>query len=82
MFRALLLEEKDGKVASRLAELDEDRLPAGEVTVEVQTSDGPTTTATADAMGRFRLELRDVARIRLRVVPEGRRPVETSWLAL
>jgi acrylyl-CoA reductase (NADPH) len=38
MFRALLLEEKDGKVASRLAELDEDRLPAGEVTVEVEHS--------------------------------------------
>jgi acrylyl-CoA reductase (NADPH) len=38
MFRALLLEEKDGKVESRLAELDEDQLPAGEVTVDVEYS--------------------------------------------
>jgi len=38
MFRALLLEESDGKVAARVAELDEARLPEGEVTVEVSHS--------------------------------------------
>jgi acrylyl-CoA reductase (NADPH) len=38
MFKALLLEEKDGKVASRVAELAEDSLPAGDVTVAVEHS--------------------------------------------
>src|SRR5882762_1053298 len=38
MFKALLLEEKDGKVASRVAELAEDALPAGDVTVAVEHS--------------------------------------------
>jgi acrylyl-CoA reductase (NADPH) len=38
MFRALLLEETDGKVAARLSELSEDALPAGEVTVAVEYS--------------------------------------------
>jgi len=34
-FRALLLEEAEGKVSSRLTTLSEDRLPPGEVTVDV-----------------------------------------------
>jgi acrylyl-CoA reductase (NADPH) len=38
MFRALLLEEKDDKIAARVAELAEDRLPAGDVTVAVEYS--------------------------------------------
>jgi acrylyl-CoA reductase (NADPH) len=38
MFKALLLEEEDGKVASRIAELAEDALPAGDVTVAVEHS--------------------------------------------
>jgi acrylyl-CoA reductase (NADPH) len=38
MFKALLLEEKDGKVASRVADLAEDGLPAGDVTVAVEHS--------------------------------------------
>src|SRR5882724_11682353 len=38
MFKALLLEEKDGKVASRVTDLNEDSLPAGEVTVAVEYS--------------------------------------------
>lgn len=38
MFKALLLEEKDGKVASRVTDLSEDSLPAGEVTVAVEYS--------------------------------------------
>lgn len=38
MFKALLLEEKDGKVSSRITELAEDRLPAGDVTVAVDYS--------------------------------------------
>ena len=38
MFKVLLLEEKDGKVASRVAELAEDGLPAGDVTVAVEHS--------------------------------------------
>jgi acrylyl-CoA reductase (NADPH) len=37
-FKALLLEEADGKVTSRLTELDEAQLPAGEVTVAVRYS--------------------------------------------
>ena len=38
MFKALLLEEKDGKVTSRVAELAEESLPAGDVTVAVEHS--------------------------------------------
>jgi acrylyl-CoA reductase (NADPH) len=38
MFKALVLEEKDGKVAPSLQELDESRLPAGDVTVAVAQS--------------------------------------------
>jgi acrylyl-CoA reductase (NADPH) len=38
MFKALLLEEKDGKVVPRMAELAEDALPAGDVTVAVEHS--------------------------------------------
>jgi acrylyl-CoA reductase (NADPH) len=38
MFKALLLEEKDGKVASGVRELAEDALPAGDVTVAVEHS--------------------------------------------
>jgi acrylyl-CoA reductase (NADPH) len=37
-FKALLLEEKDGKVATRLATLEESALPPGEVTVDVAYS--------------------------------------------
>ena len=38
MFKALLLEEKDGKVAASIQSLAEDRLPPGDVTVGVQYS--------------------------------------------
>jgi len=38
MFKALLLSESDGKVESRIEELDESRLPDGDVTVEVSHS--------------------------------------------
>jgi acrylyl-CoA reductase (NADPH) len=38
MFKALLLEEKEGKVAARVTELAEESLPAGDVTVAVQYS--------------------------------------------
>ncbi|HEY2891805.1 MAG TPA: MDR family oxidoreductase [Dongiaceae bacterium] len=38
MFKALLLEEKDGKVSNRITELAEDKLPAGDVTVAVEYS--------------------------------------------
>ncbi|MBM3488696.1 MAG: oxidoreductase, partial [Alphaproteobacteria bacterium] len=34
-FKALVLEEKDGKVASSIQSLEEDRLPAGDVTIDV-----------------------------------------------
>lgn len=37
-FRALVLEEKDGKVSSSLQTLDEDKLPPGDVTVAVTHS--------------------------------------------
>jgi acrylyl-CoA reductase (NADPH) len=38
MFKALLLTEKDGKVSAEITELDEERLPEGDVTVRVQYS--------------------------------------------
>jgi acrylyl-CoA reductase (NADPH) len=38
MFRALVLEEKDGKISADIQELDESRLPAGDVTVAVEHS--------------------------------------------
>jgi acrylyl-CoA reductase (NADPH) len=38
MFKALLLTEKDGKVSSQITQLDEERLPDGDVTVRVQYS--------------------------------------------
>ena len=38
MFKALLLEESDGKVSSSIQELDDDRLPEGDVTVAVDYS--------------------------------------------
>lgn len=38
MFKALLLTEKDGKVSSAITELDEERLPEGDVIVRVQYS--------------------------------------------
>ena len=38
MFKALLLEETEGKVAARLTELAEESLPAGDVTVAVEYS--------------------------------------------
>jgi acrylyl-CoA reductase (NADPH) len=38
MFKALLLTEKDGKVTAQITELDEERLPEGDVTVRVQYS--------------------------------------------
>ena len=37
-FKALLLEEADGKVSSRITNLAEDQLPPGEVTVDVAYS--------------------------------------------
>ena len=38
MFKALVLEEKDGRVAAAIQQLDESRLPAGDVTVAVEHS--------------------------------------------
>src|SRR5688572_1219510 len=38
MFKALLLTEKDGKVSSEITQLDEERLPEGDVIVRVQYS--------------------------------------------
>ena len=38
MFKALLLEENDGKVSASIQELDESRLPDGDVTVDVEYS--------------------------------------------
>ena len=38
MFRALVLEEKDGKVASTIKELAEESLPEGDVVVDVTHS--------------------------------------------
>src|SRR3546814_18404801 len=38
MFKAILLSERDGKVAADLTELDESRLPEGEVTVAMEYS--------------------------------------------
>src|SRR5712671_3409513 len=38
MFKALMLEEKDGKVTSSIQDVDEARLPEGDVTVAVSHS--------------------------------------------
>ncbi len=38
MFKAILLEENDGKVSAELTELDEAQLPEGDVTVDVEYS--------------------------------------------
>src|ERR1700686_5439607 len=38
MFKALVLEEKDGKVTNTIRELSEDSLPQGDVTVAVEYS--------------------------------------------
>jgi acrylyl-CoA reductase (NADPH) len=38
MFRALLLEEREGKVAASVQSLDESRLPPGDVTVDIEYS--------------------------------------------
>src|SRR5690242_10441585 len=38
MFKALMLEEKDGKVASSIQQVDEAKLPEGDVTVAVSHS--------------------------------------------
>lgn len=38
MFKALVLEEKDGKVAAAIQEVDDSRLPEGDVTVAVEHS--------------------------------------------
>src|SRR3546814_15259397 len=38
MFKAILLSERDGKVAADLTELDDSRLPEGEVTVAAEYS--------------------------------------------
>ena len=38
-FRAILLEENDGNVAGAVTDLDEDRLPEGDVTVRIDYSD-------------------------------------------
>jgi acrylyl-CoA reductase (NADPH) len=38
MFKALVLEEKDGKVVSSIQQVDEARLPEGDVTVAVSHS--------------------------------------------
>src|SRR3546814_4012223 len=38
MFKAILLKENDGKVVAELTELDDSRLPDGEVTVAVEYS--------------------------------------------
>ncbi len=38
-FRAILLEENDGNVAGSVTELDDDRLPEGDVTVRIDYSD-------------------------------------------
>ena len=38
MFKALVLEEKDGKVSAAIQELEDSRLPAGDVTVAIEHS--------------------------------------------
>jgi len=57
--------------------------PGSPATVEVQDEDGVVTAmATADDLGRFRVEFYPVSRARLRVIREGSPVVESSWLAL
>lgn len=55
--------------------------PRSRASIEVQRDDESiVASADADALGRFRVELPEGARIRLRVLREFQPPVETSWI--
>jgi hypothetical protein len=56
--------------------------PAGRAWIEVQRDDeSKLASAEADELGRFRLELAESGRVRLRVTRDGQAPVETSWIS-
>lgn len=72
------LEEGDGTVRL-LGQL----APAGRAAIDVQRDDGATaTSAEADDLGRFRVELTAGMRVRLLVRRESAHVVETSWIDL
>jgi len=60
--------------------------PPATARIEIETADGPPVPASeTDSLGRFRIELTDARRIRLRVLAEGgtmAQRVETSWITV
>jgi hypothetical protein len=57
--------------------------PAEPGEIEVQRDDSSVArTVDADELGRFRIELAEGGRIRLRVGRESRPPIETSWITV
>ena len=58
--------------------------PPGPARIEVQRDDSSiAATADADTLGRFRIELEEGGRVRLRVSRDAPiRPVETSWIGI
>ena len=74
----LEIQRADGGGVSILGQL----APAARAAIEVQRDDeSKLASAEADDLGRFRLELPEAGRVRLRVVREERAPVETSWIS-
>jgi hypothetical protein len=59
-------------------------LPRSTVRIEVQRDDSSVAAAAdADTLGRFRIELQEGGRVRLRVSRDApNRPVETSWIGI
>jgi hypothetical protein len=57
--------------------------PPATASIDVQRGDASiAATVEADAIGRFRIELSERGRIRLRVQRESQPPVETSWITI
>jgi hypothetical protein len=57
--------------------------PPSRATIDVERHDGgAAATVTADELGRFRIELTEGGRVRLRVRRESRPDVETSWISV
>jgi hypothetical protein len=56
--------------------------PPGRASIEVQRDDeSKLASVEADELGRFRLELAEAGRVRLRVARDEQEPVETSWIS-
>lgn len=75
----LSIQDDDGRLVL-LGQLS----PPGPARIEVQRDDSSVAAAAdADTLGRFRVELDDGGRVRLRIVRDAQiRPVETSWIGI